>query len=71
MSFLDQVLFYIQFQINKHGQYNGWTTPEDKLWYLTLMSQCFWFAYGYLVSILVDDYLNRKRRARREKDNPK
>lgn len=29
MSFLEQVLFYIQFQINKHGQYNGWTTPEE------------------------------------------
>ena len=29
MTFLEQVLFYIQFQINKHGQYNGWTTPEE------------------------------------------
>jgi hypothetical protein len=29
MTFLEQVLFYIRFQINKHGQYNGWTTPEE------------------------------------------
>ena len=29
MPFLDTALFYIQFQINKHGQYSGMTTPEE------------------------------------------
>lgn len=29
MTFLEKVLFYINFQINKHGQYNGMTSAED------------------------------------------
>jgi len=40
MTFKEQVLFYIQFQLNKHGQYNGWTTPEEVINHMTNWERC-------------------------------